>query len=262
MRLRKMKCENCGATLELNLDHLQAFCPYCGQKLYIETAQLGRIVAEKEKTKRTVVVEENYTKRQSMAYEHESKEKDKERKDSRFTFLILIAMMLIPLLISITMSNRERSRSDQKTAYLRDLETKIEEAIQNGDYDTALINANKLYADGDAGKSEKAIWDEKREAFIRLIEDKKKNDDINDPNTVFVSTKSSTLEGKNYKEVEEQLRVMGFTNIKTQVSAESPGWFDKADSVEHILIGGKTEFTAEDHFDKDTPIIIYYYQKD
>lgn len=47
-----LQCENCGSSLELNLDHLMAFCPYCGNKLLIDVSQLGSIVAAKEKTKR------------------------------------------------------------------------------------------------------------------------------------------------------------------------------------------------------------------
>lgn len=47
-----LQCENCGSSLELNFDHLMAFCPYCGNKLLIDVSQLGSIVAAKEKTKR------------------------------------------------------------------------------------------------------------------------------------------------------------------------------------------------------------------
>ena len=76
-----------------------------------------------------------------------------------------------------------------------------------------------------------------------------------------MSASSSSFEGEKYTDVVDKLKELGFTNITTQVSSESPGFFDKCDTVEHILAGGKTEFSAEDYFNKDTPIIIYYYSK-
>ena len=84
---------------------------------------------------------------------------------------------------------------------------------------------------------------------------------MNDPEVVFMPTDSSAFEGKAYTDVVDQLKGLGFTNITVQASAEKPGLFKKKDTVEHILIGGKTSFDTEDYFKKDTPIIIYYYKK-
>lgn len=72
---------------------------------------------------------------------------------------------------------------------------------------------------------------------------------------------SSSFKGKKYTAVVDQLDGLGFSNITTQVSSESSGLLYKKDTVEHILIGGKVEFTTEDYFSKDTPIIIYYFSK-
>lgn len=52
-RLIHMKCQNCGANLELDLDHLMAYCPYCGEKLMIDFDGLNSVLIEKEKTNRT-----------------------------------------------------------------------------------------------------------------------------------------------------------------------------------------------------------------
>lgn len=40
MRLHAMKCPNCGGTLSIKLDDKQQiFCPYCGEKFFIEDAK-------------------------------------------------------------------------------------------------------------------------------------------------------------------------------------------------------------------------------
>lgn len=37
MQLRKLKCPNCGGTLDINLDDKEyIFCPYCGEKFFVE----------------------------------------------------------------------------------------------------------------------------------------------------------------------------------------------------------------------------------
>ena len=37
MQLRKLKCPNCGGTLDINLDDKEyIFCPYCGEKCFVE----------------------------------------------------------------------------------------------------------------------------------------------------------------------------------------------------------------------------------
>lgn len=61
MQLVKMKCNNCDAQLDVDLDNLQAYCPYCGQKLMLDFGQLAWALDEKEKTKRTVKREEQKT---------------------------------------------------------------------------------------------------------------------------------------------------------------------------------------------------------
>ena len=67
--------------------------------------------------------------------------------------------------------------------------------------------------------------------------------------------------GKKYTYVVEQFESLGFTNITTQIALDKPGIFDKNNTVEHILIGGETKFTARDYFNKDVAITVYYYSK-
>ena len=262
MQLIKMKCNNCDAQLDVDLDNLQAYCPYCGQKLMMDFDQLAWVLAEKEKTKRAAEREAHQTVRTQMAYEHESREKEKDWKKK---VIGAIGMVLVCFFVFYYMPQHmfdsDEKKHDQKVEYLQQLELEIEADIKAEDYDSALIKANKLYCDDHWSSEQTAAWDAKREAFIKIIEEKKREKDLKDPSNIFMPAASSSFKGKKYADVVDQLKGLGFTNVSTQVASEAPGLFDKKDTVEHILIGGKTEFTTEDYFNKDTPIIIYYYSK-
>ncbi len=262
MQLIKLRCNNCSAQLDIDLDNLQIYCPYCGQKLMIGFDQLGKVLAEKEKTKRTIEREEQQTRRVQMAYEHEARERDKERKATArgnvlpWVFLITLGLILPTLYFGSAIREHK-----QKVANLQEIEIEIEEAIQKQDYDLALLKANNLYLDDQYSSEETATWDAKRKALLEIIEEKQRESNLNDTDNIFMPAKSSFFEGKDCADVVDQLKALGFTNISTQIASKSPGWFTKNNTVEHILIGGKTEFTQEDYFNKDTSIIVYYCSK-
>ena len=58
MKLIRMECPNCKASLDINIEKLQAFCPYCGTKLLFDFEQINQILIEKEKTKRFQISQE------------------------------------------------------------------------------------------------------------------------------------------------------------------------------------------------------------
>ncbi len=268
MRLVQTTCKKCGAQLDIDLDHLQAYCPYCGIKLLMDFDKLDKVLTEKEKTRRTIELEEQKTKRTQMAYEHEStlkeresKQHDKEWIKKAFGGLAIVLIYFFMFYSLFHIQDSDEKERDDKVAYLQTLEIKIDDAIQEMDFDTALINANKLYLDDGWSSDETAAWDAKREAYIKMITTMKLEFDRKNPENVFMPTSSDSFEGKKYTEVVDQLKGLGFTKITTQVAYEPATFFRKEGTVEHILIGGKTEFTTEDFFTKDTPIVIYYYSK-
>ena len=53
-----MQCPNCNAALDIDIEHLQAYCPYCGTKLLFDLDQMNTIIAEKEKTKRFKIMQD------------------------------------------------------------------------------------------------------------------------------------------------------------------------------------------------------------
>lgn len=78
----KLECSNCNAMLDLDMDNLIAYCPYCGNKILIDVEQLGELLTEREKTRR----EEERTRQHSILLEktrveRESKERIERRKN-------------------------------------------------------------------------------------------------------------------------------------------------------------------------------------
>ncbi len=55
MNMVQMKCQNCNENLELDLDHLTAFCPYCGTKLLIDADSIGDLLIAREETKQKLL---------------------------------------------------------------------------------------------------------------------------------------------------------------------------------------------------------------
>ena len=260
MRLIKMRCQNCDGMLDVDLDNLQVYCPYCGQKLMMDFEQLAQVLAEKEKTKRAFDKEEHITKRAQMAYDHEERKDDKAWNKKIIEMLIIFGLMIAVVFLPNFMFRSSEKKHEETVAYLMQLEIEIDEAIKQGDYDSAFLLTNKLYCDN-YSSDDSATWDAKRETYLKLIEEKRKEADMHNPNKIFMPVASDSFEGKNYNDVAEQLKNLGFTNITTQVATEKPGLLNKNNTVEHILIAGKTTFTTEDCFDKDAPIILYYYSK-
>ena len=87
-KLVRLKCQNCGSSLDLDMDHLIAYCPHCGQKLLFDVDQIGNIIIEKEKTKQ-----------QEIKYKHNiDTKKMKEERDRKY---ILYSLILIVICLGI-----------------------------------------------------------------------------------------------------------------------------------------------------------------
>ena len=124
-----------------------------------------------------------------------------------------------------------------------------------------MLLANKLYTGDGFSYKTRDEWNERRENYYKIIEEKKREQELKDPNNIVMPMSSKSLIGEDYEDVIQQLKSIGFTNITSQVSYKKPGFFDGNNEVEHILIGGKMSFTTDDYFKKDDRIIIYYYSK-
>lgn len=98
MRLIETTCNKCGATLEIDLDNLQAYCQHCGSKLQIDIDNLDQLLLSKEKTEREKIKllrDKNY-----LDYEKfKAKNEYKKQKEKRDLILVIISILLSVLFL-------------------------------------------------------------------------------------------------------------------------------------------------------------------
>lgn len=95
MQMIDCTCKKCGASLDLDIDDIKMFCPYCGNKLMLDISSedLVEIIKDKGETKR---------KELEIQEEKISLAKDKQTDK---TFLLMMAGLLIVGLICLFFSN-------------------------------------------------------------------------------------------------------------------------------------------------------------
>lgn len=77
---------------------------------------------------------------------------------------------------------------------------------------------------------------------------------------VKVTTASKKLVGKNYLEVIDSLKNMGFSNVTSiALNDLSNEWFTKAGTVKSISVGDASSFNEGDIFDKSATVVVSYH---
>ena len=77
---------------------------------------------------------------------------------------------------------------------------------------------------------------------------------------IKVTIASKKLVGKDYSEVVEDLKNMGFTDVTSNALNDLLNeWFNKAGSVKAISIGDVSSFKEGDIFDKDVKVVVSYH---
>jgi len=99
MKLIRLTCKNCGAQLELDADRKQAFCTYCGTKLYLDDESIqitNRIIDEAR-------IKEAEVRLKELEYQHEREIREETiRKEQKKSFRISVVVFLIALLITLS----------------------------------------------------------------------------------------------------------------------------------------------------------------
>lgn len=93
MKPFKMTCENCNASLDLDLDNIEFKCPYCGSKLMIDMAVLSNALSEREKTKQLQIQEE-----------HETEREKRDEKSRLIILLVAIGLIIFSLSLLFILS--------------------------------------------------------------------------------------------------------------------------------------------------------------
>ena len=168
--IKSIKCPHCGSSLELQDGLDTFFCLYCGGKVTL-TGLSDAAYEAKVKIKEM---------------EHQERLKDKEyefkKHSDKFNNKLLVCILLFWIVLLAISIIVPEIKSKQAIAQLTQIESELEQAIINEDYDLALIKANQLRCDDNLEKAERKKWDEKRESYIQLINSRQK-ENANPPPT-------------------------------------------------------------------------------
>lgn len=88
----ELKCNACNAPLDLDLNKLSMYCPYCGNKLMFYADDINKLLLEREKTKQA---EYSYQKIKSEYDYKTAKETNEMQFIKSPAFFILIAGVII-----------------------------------------------------------------------------------------------------------------------------------------------------------------------
>ena len=110
MRIVNLKCENCGAYADVNIDNPLAYCPYCGDIIF-DFDSTNEVLKEKERTRRAAErtkQKQEETRQKQMEYEYAEHQEKRELATVFLIFAVLIAFALIMYAFSYISSYREK----------------------------------------------------------------------------------------------------------------------------------------------------------
>ena len=107
-----LNCQNCNGTIDIDIDDMQAYCPYCGKKLLFDVDQMKRILEGSER----IIRAQERTKRAKLELEYREK-KEKRENSTAFRIMIgsVISVFLCILILFILgeMENREHKSKNE-----------------------------------------------------------------------------------------------------------------------------------------------------
>lgn len=178
-----------------------------------------------------------------------------ERSNTRFAFMIIVLMALPCVLYFGGVSCSHNTHVSE----LERMEAEVQADISDGDYDSALMRVNQLRLDDGYSTEQTRSWDKKREMYVDIINEKRRESDANNPDNAYAPKSSQAFGDLTGEGAKAAFENAGFTNIELIQVDGNAGWFREANLAEHINFAGRTEFTPEDYCKKDSRITIYYY---
>ena len=155
----KLKCPSCGADLNVDSSLDICYCQYCGSRILIDGQSDTIINAKKE-------IEMQKETHRAEKEEREFKEKVSKKAEKEVIIMAVVMLIVCSLVLSCFSFVEKREVKELNSLY-----SEILIDIQNKDYDTALLKANRLRVSvSTQPEAVKQEWDETRENLIRQIE--------------------------------------------------------------------------------------------
>ena len=157
---------NCNGILDLNVDDKEyIFCPYCGQKFFVEDG------------KKEYTINQNININKNITHTHRTydeteiiKEKASLTKEKMGWMFAIGCFVFVFLMVGIMLLSGNLGVKKEE-AYLQGLVEEIMIDIENENYGAAEIKANQLYWESNWTSDPAEKWDATREAIMRQIKE-------------------------------------------------------------------------------------------
>ncbi len=182
--IRTLKCPECGASLEMVRATDVMYCSFCGAKVLLTDPDVldSTVKIRKIEAKENIV-----TKLTDAVNKHEEIKRTERSKQKKIAFIVLICFIVLYGGFFIHV----KRESDRMESELKNIVIEIQEDINAGDYDSALLKANRIHYTSNWSRDKKQAWDDVRKAVIKLIEEKKAQNPTPSNSSEPVSTNES-----------------------------------------------------------------------
>lgn len=147
MKLHKLNCPNCNGILDLKVDDQEyIFCPYCGQKFFVEDGKKEYTINQNINTKKDININKNVTHTNRTYDEAEvikAKTADREKKYSWVSLVGLAAFFCLLIGICFYMAGSE-DRAAQKAKDTGKISAGTDEDYVGGNYEVVVDQLETL----------------------------------------------------------------------------------------------------------------------
>lgn len=115
MKLKKLNCPNCNGELDIKIsdENSSIFCPYCGQKFFVDTGKKERTVNKNININKNV----NYTRRNvDDADVIRAKTEAKEKRNGWIFLIVDVSLLMVIMIFLFFMAHFENKEIEQAIA--------------------------------------------------------------------------------------------------------------------------------------------------
>lgn len=174
INLIESKCPNCHAPLFYNDSLTTVACNYCGASFIVDdlATTTDRILRARSDAKERDLKTQIEYEREHIKYdpaEREAERQSQQRKMILKGCVIAFAVLFVVILgMNISINAKMEAIDKKNEAYVE----QAQEYINQGDYDNALLTANRIDGDRSLSRNQDDKWDAQRESLIRFIKEK------------------------------------------------------------------------------------------
>ena len=177
IKMVSLKCPNCNSNVMVEKGRKSCFCTYCGAQLFLDDGSVNiNINHNHNYTYRSI--DETGIRKAELEADLQKRKLNKEDREDKlrhmgivfWTAVLLLICLGGPAALLLFPSDSEKQHKRQ-VAEFEQLVQEIEVDIENKDYDSARIKANRIHYTANWSDDAKERWDAVREDTLALIDE-------------------------------------------------------------------------------------------